>query len=126
MFIGQLTPRKGYDLLVQALPEVLRYHPATTVHVVSGLNQADRAAMEAMATEAGVLDHIVFRGRVADADLINLLRSADLYVTPTRYEGFGLTLLEAMAAPCAHRRQCHTGHQRNCRARCKWLAGCAR
>ncbi|MBA3946468.1 MAG: glycosyltransferase family 4 protein [Herpetosiphonaceae bacterium] len=100
LFIGQLTPRKGYDLLVRALPEVLKYHPKTTVQVVAGLNEADRLVMEALAAEMGVRDQIIFRGRVDDAELVNLLRAADVYVTPTRYEGFGLTLLEAMAAPC--------------------------
>ncbi len=100
LFIGQLTPRKGYDLLVHALPLVLRRHPSTTVQVVSGLNPADRATMEAMARAEGVAERIVFLGRVDDARLVNLFRTADLYITPTRYEGFGLTLLEAMAAGC--------------------------
>lgn len=101
LFIGQLTPRKGYDLLIKALPLLLRKHPTTMVQVVSGLNEADRAVMEALAHTEGVHDHIVFHGHVTDAELVNLFRACDVYVTPTRYEGFGLTLLEAMAAECA-------------------------
>ena len=100
LFIGQLTPRKGYDLLVRALPAVLKAYPSTVLGIVSGLNPADRAAMEAMAAELGVTGVIRFLGRVDDAHLVNLFRASDLYVTPTRYEGFGLTLLEAMAAGC--------------------------
>jgi glycosyltransferase involved in cell wall biosynthesis len=100
LFIGQLTPRKGYDLVVRALPEVVRRHPGVRLQIVSGLNTADRTAMETMARELGVADHVEFLGRVEDARLVNLFRAADLYVTPTRYEGFGLTLLEAMAAGC--------------------------
>ena len=100
LFIGQLTPRKGYDLLVRALPAVLQAHPTTVLGIVSGLNPADRAAMEQMAAELGVAHAIHFLGRVADDHLINLFRVSDLYVTPTRYEGFGLTLLEAMAGDC--------------------------
>ena len=100
LFIGQLTPRKGYDLLVRALARVLQHQPRASVEIVSGLNPADRATMEAMARAEGVADHVVFLGRVDDARLINLFRTADLYITPTRYEGFGLTLLEAMAAGC--------------------------
>ena len=98
LFIGQLTPRKGYDLLVRALPAVLERHPSTQVQIVSGLNPADRAAMEAMARELDVGEQVEFLGRVEDARLVGLFRAADLYITPTRYEGFGLTLLEAMAA----------------------------
>ncbi len=100
LFIGQLTPRKGYDLLVRALPQVVERYPTAIVQIVSGLNTADREAMEAMAGEAGVAERIEFLGRVDDARLVELFRDADMYVTPTRYEGFGLTLLEAMAAGC--------------------------
>ncbi len=100
LFIGQLTPRKGYDLLVRALPQVVERYPTALVQIVSGLNTADREAMEAMAREVGVAAHIEFLGRVDDARLVELFREADMYVTPTRYEGFGLTLLEAMAAGC--------------------------
>lgn len=101
LFIGQLTPRKGYDLLLHALPEIARRYPTATVQYVSGLNEEDRATLEQIARALGVWDRIVLRGRVANADLVNLYRAADVYVTPTRYEGFGLTLLEAMATGCA-------------------------
>ncbi len=100
LFIGQLTPRKGYDLLLRALPQVLSRYPTATVQYVSGLNQEDQATLEQMARKLGIWERIVLRGRVDDATLINLYRSADVYVTPTRYEGFGLTLLEAMTAGC--------------------------
>ena len=100
LFIGQLTPRKGYDLLLRALPLVVERYPEATVQYVSGLNLEDQAKLQAMARELGVEGRINLRGRVADPDLVNLYRAADVYITPTRYEGFGLTLLEAMAAGC--------------------------
>jgi glycogen(starch) synthase len=100
LFIGQLTPRKGYDLVVHALPHVVVQFPNARLQIVSGLNHADRAAMEQMARELGVEEHVTFLGRVDDSELVNLFRNATVYVTPTRYEGFGLTLLEAMAAGC--------------------------
>lgn len=100
LFIGQLTPRKGYDLVIQALPAVLARYPSARLQIVSGLNPADRTTMRSMAEALGVAAQVDFLGRVPDAELVNLFRSADLYVTPTRYEGFGLTLLEAMAAGC--------------------------
>lgn len=100
LFIGQLTPRKGYDLLLRALPHVLERYPTATVQLVSGLNLEDQARLEQLARALGVAERINLRGRVDDAELVNLYRAADLYVTPTRYEGFGLTLLEAMAAGC--------------------------
>ncbi|HEY0734526.1 MAG TPA: glycosyltransferase family 4 protein [Herpetosiphonaceae bacterium] len=100
LFIGQLSPRKGYDLLLRALPVVLHRYPTATVLMVSGLNQEDRAKLDQMARELGIAERVQVLGRVEDSELVNLYRAADLYITPTRYEGFGLTLLEAMTAGC--------------------------
>jgi glycogen synthase len=100
LFIGQLSPRKGYDLLLRAMPTVLERYPGATVLMVSGLNQEDRATLDRMARELGIAERVQVLGRVEDAELVNLYRAADLYITPTRYEGFGLTLLEAMTAGC--------------------------
>jgi glycogen synthase len=97
LFVGQLTPRKGYDLAVAALPRILRSHPGASLLVVSGINPNDRARMEQMGREFGVEGHVRFLGRLEDNALVNLFRACDVYVSPTRYEGFGLTLLEAMA-----------------------------
>ena len=102
LFVGQLTPRKGYDLALRALPAIVARHPTASLLMVSGINAADRAKAEQLAGELGVARHVHFLGRVEDAALVNLFRACDVYLTPTRYEGFGLTLLEAMAcgAPC--------------------------
>ncbi len=100
LFIGQLTPRKGYDVLLQALPMVAQRYPNVLVQYVSGLNLQDQAQLVETARQLGIESNIHLRGRVDDAELVNLYRAADVYVTPTRYEGFGLTLLEAMASGC--------------------------
>jgi mannosyltransferase len=46
----------------------------------------------------GLEDLVVLPGRVSEEDKIALYQAADLYVTPSLYEGFGLTALEAMAS----------------------------
>lgn len=97
LFVGQLTPRKGYDLALAALPAVAGRFPGATLLMVSGINTADRERVERLAAELDVADRVRFLGRLEDNALVNLFRSCDVYVTPTRYEGFGLTLLEAMA-----------------------------
>jgi len=97
LFVGQLTPRKGYDLALRALPAIVGRHPTASLLMVSGINTADREKAERLAGELGVSRHVHFLGRLEDAALVNLFRACDVYLTPTRYEGFGLTLLEAMA-----------------------------
>ena len=96
--MGQLTARKGWDVAIDALPTVRRRHPAATLLVVSGLNPAERAEAEARGRSLGVSEGLRFLGRLEDAELGRLFTACDAYWTPTRYEGFGLTVLEAMAA----------------------------
>ncbi|MBP8251007.1 MAG: glycosyltransferase family 4 protein [Herpetosiphon sp.] len=98
LFVGQLTPRKGYDLALRALPHILKRYPTASLLMVSGINHAERTNVELIGTELGINEHIHFLGRLEDAELVNLFRACDVYLTPTRYEGFGLTLLEAMLA----------------------------
>lgn len=97
LFIKQLTPRSGYDVLIEALPKVVAHHPTATLVVVSH-NPARQAEMQARAAELGVADHIHFAGRVSEEGKAALLRAAACIALPSRYEGFGLPLLEAMQA----------------------------
>jgi glycosyltransferase involved in cell wall biosynthesis len=67
---------------------------------VSGINLAQREQLHALARRSGVERHIHLLGYLTDEELINLYRASDALLFPTRYEGFGLPLLEAMAAEC--------------------------
>jgi glycosyltransferase involved in cell wall biosynthesis len=100
LFVGQLTPRKGYDLAIAALPHIVARHPQAALLVVSGINQAQREQALVQARRLGVERHIHMLGYLPDEALINLYRASDVLLFPTRYEGFGLPLLEAMAASC--------------------------
>jgi glycogen(starch) synthase len=97
LFIKQLTPRTGYDVLVEALPKVVAQHPTATLVVVSH-NPAKQAEMQARAAALGVASNLHFAGRVSEEQKLALLRAAQCIVLPSRYEGFGLPLLEAMQA----------------------------
>ncbi|NOK59940.1 MAG: Glycosyl transferase, group 1 family protein [Chloroflexi bacterium AL-W] len=97
LFIGQLTPRKGSDILVESLPEIVARHPTTTVVMVS-YNPALQAELTSRAEALGVAERLCFVGRVSEAQKRALMRAATCMVIPSRYEGFGLPLLEAMQA----------------------------
>ena len=100
LFIGQLVPRKGWDILVDALPKIVATQPDITVIMVTH-NTSQLAALEARATALGVRAHIDIRTRVDEAHKVALLESAHILVAPSRYEGFGIPPIEAMAAGCA-------------------------
>ncbi len=92
---GRLDTHKGLDRLLAALPTVsvpwqLRVAGTGPGELVSEL--------QAQATALGVDAHVEWLGRLSDAALDDLLGEANLAVFPSRSEGFGLALLEALAA----------------------------
>lgn len=91
---------KGFDEVIEALGEVRRRIP-DILYVIAG-DGAYRAALEAKVRTLGLESHVVFTGKVSEADKLELYRAAQAYVMPSRGEGFGFVFIEAMACgtPC--------------------------
>ncbi len=89
--VARLTPQKGLDTAVRALPLL----PDDTVLVVLG-EGSDRVRLDRLARDLGVERRVFLPGRVPD--VAAWLRRATLLVHPARWEGFGLGVLEAMIA----------------------------
>jgi glycosyltransferase involved in cell wall biosynthesis len=85
-------PNKGIATLVRALAELPPSVRLTLVDDDSPENQVRR-----WAADAGVGDRLRLTGRVDSKRLVDLYRRATLVVVPSRYEGFGLPAVEAMA-----------------------------
>ncbi len=88
---GLLSPNKGIESVVAALPEVIRRHPRTTYVVLGATHphllheQGDgyRDGLVRMACDLGVQDHVVFDNRYVDMpELLAFIGAADIYVTP--------------------------------------------
>lgn len=95
--IGRLDRQKGFDLLVQALAQCVQKHPEWSLVI---LGEGDeRAALESLICELDLKDKVSLPGRVKDP--VPFLQRADLFVLPSRYEGFPNALLEAMACGLA-------------------------
>ena len=91
--VGRLVPIKGFDLLVAALADVAARVPDTHVLLIG--EGADRAALEARAAALGVADRLHITGSVTD--VMARLAGADVLAAPSRNEGMGRVLVEAMA-----------------------------
>ncbi|HUS13992.1 MAG TPA: glycosyltransferase [Chloroflexia bacterium] len=94
--VNHLHPRKRVDLFMRALAGA-RGAGHDVAGVIVGLGP-ERAALEALATELGLQDHVHFAGFVPEADLPATYAAADLYVHTGLQESFGLSVIEAMAA----------------------------
>jgi glycosyltransferase involved in cell wall biosynthesis len=88
---GLLSPGKGIEAVIDALPEIVKVDPqviymvvgATHPHLKAEQGEDYRNSLHMRAKELGVSDHIVFYDRfVADEDLLEFIGMADIYVTP--------------------------------------------
>lgn len=91
--LGRLAPQKGHDLLIQAFAALADRFPDW--HLVIYGEGAERPALERRLAEAGLTGRVHLPGTVGD--VAGVLAQADLFVLSSRYEGFPMALLEAMA-----------------------------
>lgn len=95
-FAGRVTWQKGPDLLMEAVPQVLRDNPRAKI-VYAGDGDM-REGLEQRASASGVSGSTRFLGYRKGADLVGLFKSADLVCVPSRNEPFGIVILEAWSA----------------------------
>ena len=97
--VARLSPQKGLNDAIDALPRILQSH--TRAHLVS-VGALDHHAwvetLERQCTERGVRERVHFLG--PRRDVPDLLRACDVFLFPSRFEGLGLALIEAMALGC--------------------------
>ncbi|MGA2416541.1 MAG: glycosyltransferase family 4 protein [Candidatus Sulfotelmatobacter sp.] len=92
---GLLSPNKGIENVIQALPQILSRHKnvvylvagATHPHVLRREGEAYRASLQALAKEVGVEAQVMFHNRFASPEeMAELIGVADIYITPYRHE----------------------------------------
>src|ERR1019366_2554666 len=106
---GLLSPNKGIENVIEALPRIVAEHPET-VYVIAGAThphirrrEGDRYRLElqALARKLGVERNVIFHNRfVSPEEMAQFVGSADIYITPYRYEAQAVsgTLAYALGA----------------------------
>ncbi len=102
-FVGGLDSQhyfKGVPVLLRALSELKRKYPLPSFKCVIVGDGDMRQGYERLAYEQGVLEYVVFAGRVSPQDLPRYFQLFDMFVLPStdQSEAFGLVLLEAMSS----------------------------
>jgi len=92
---GLLSPNKGIENVIRALPAILAQHP-DVVYIVSGVTHPHlrkhegeryREGLQALAAQLGVSDHLIFNNRFMSAEeLVEHVGAADIYITPYQQE----------------------------------------
>lgn len=102
--LGRLARNKGYDLLIEAFGLVAQREPTANLYLAIGgadLNAAEEkllAELREAAARSPAAERIRFGTFIAEEDLPDYYRAADMFVLSSRYEPFGMTAIEAMAS----------------------------
>lgn len=103
LFLGRLEHRKGVDVLLRAIPELCDKYPnllfrfaGDNAILIPGRSETYEQAFFAEPAHEKYRGQLVFEGKVSEARLRQLYAQCDIFVSPSRYESFGLIFLEAM------------------------------
>lgn len=96
LFSGRLVHQKGPDLLIEAIPPLLRHWGHAKFLFVGDGDM--RGALEARARHLGVAHAVRFLGHRSNNDMPELYRMSDVVCVPSRNEPFGIVVLEAWSA----------------------------
>jgi glycosyltransferase involved in cell wall biosynthesis len=98
--VGNLEPRKNLATLIEAFAEMVRQHAFAGQLVIAGKAKYRGEEAAGAVARLGLEGRVIFTGFIDDHTLRLLYNRARLFAYPSRYEGFGLPLLEAMACGC--------------------------
>jgi glycosyltransferase involved in cell wall biosynthesis len=96
VYAGNLIPRRDVATALYALKEL--HKTDGSVKLLIAGDGSERPALENLSSAIGVQSAVRFLGRLNWLDLRNLFWAGDIFVFPTRYEIFGLVLIEALAS----------------------------
>lgn len=101
LFVGRLAQEKNIGTLLAAFALVLPAMAGAAELVIVGDGKL-RAALERDATNLGISSQVRFAGETDHPHLVDVYRTADVFVMPSAYEGFGMAVLEAqlLGVPC--------------------------
>jgi glycosyltransferase involved in cell wall biosynthesis len=101
LYVGGIDPRKNVELLFKALKLILEENPKRCPLLAFAgdiVHQREYPQLKKSLQTLGIGDHIRFLGYVPEKELPLLYQASSIFIYPSRYEGFGLPVLQAMAA----------------------------
>jgi glycosyltransferase involved in cell wall biosynthesis len=96
VYAGIYKPRKNHAALLRAFRRFLSNEGHANLVLVGPLNEGEQE-LRRLADELGISKKVIFTGYVNDSELRAIYSAAKVYACPSLYEGFGFTVLEAMA-----------------------------
>lgn len=100
LFVGRLSRNKQVEKLIEAFSVLSKNGIRFELRIVGEDWEGIRPGLEETAKKNGISDQTVFVGKVTEEQLLQEYCQAEFFVSASRYEGFGISAIEAMAAGC--------------------------
>lgn len=98
VYLGRLAKHKKVDQLIKTHAVMVKRHGVDAkLHVIGPEWDVTLDELSTLAKEQGIEGHVVFHGCLAPADMPDVLRLCGYFVSASTYEGFGMSMLEAMS-----------------------------
>lgn len=88
---------KGYDEVIKVLPQLLKRHPNIKYVIAGKYDAEEKVRIDKLIEQLGVENHVMLTGYIDDNEIINHYQLGDVYIMPSKGEGFGIVFIEAMA-----------------------------
>lgn len=88
---------KGYDLVLEVLPEIIKVHPTLLYFIAGKADPAEQQRLEEMIRALHLENNVVLLGYIPDEKISKYYQLSDIFIMPSRKEGFGLVFIEAAA-----------------------------
>ena len=88
---------KGYDRVLDCLPVLIQEFPDLYYIIAGKYDAVEKERLDAIVGRLQISNYVLFTGFVPDAEVLDHYRLADIFVMPSKKEGFGLVFIEAMA-----------------------------
>jgi phosphatidylinositol alpha-1,6-mannosyltransferase len=98
--VGRLQERKGHDVLIKALPNIIKQQPNVLYAIIG--DGAQKESLVALVNQYKLQEHVLFMEELSDQQMIQCYQQCDVFVLPNRtvgrdIEGFGMVLVEAQS-----------------------------
>lgn len=87
---------KGYDKVIAAVANIVARHKSVKYVIAGKYDATEKQRIETLVSQYGVQEHVVLTGFLKEEELVAHYQMADVYIMPSKKEGFGIVFIEAI------------------------------
>lgn len=87
---------KGYDMVINCLPELKKKFPSIRYIIGGKYDSEEKNRIDQLIKKLDLAENVIVTGYLSEKDLLEYYQAADLFIMPSRKEGFGIVFLEAL------------------------------